>query len=63
MEMSWRKSSYSGNGGPDCVELARLSNAVIGTRDSTNPDGPKHAFTVAEMAALFEAIRKGDYDL
>ncbi|GLZ07769.1 hypothetical protein Acsp03_52350 [Actinomadura sp. NBRC 104412] len=36
----WRKSSYSGTqGGSDCVELARLGEAV-GIRDSKDPHGP-----------------------
>ncbi|WP_131740330.1 DUF397 domain-containing protein [Actinomadura roseirufa] len=60
--MKWRKSSQSTSNGENCVELARVVNGVA-TRDSTDPDGPKQAFTVAEMAALFEAIRQGDYDL
>ncbi|TDD65111.1 DUF397 domain-containing protein [Actinomadura rubrisoli] len=60
--MKWRKSSHSTSNGENCVELARITNGVA-TRDSTDPDGPKHAFNVAEMAALFEAIRQGDYDL
>jgi Domain of unknown function (DUF397) len=37
----WRKSSYSGTqSGSNCVELARIGEAV-GIRDSKNPEGPK----------------------
>lgn len=30
----WRKSSYSGNGGSDCVEAGHISSAVL-VRDTT----------------------------
>ncbi|MGC0330694.1 hypothetical protein RKD23_003684 [Streptomyces sp. SAI-170] len=32
----WRKSSYSGNTGGDCVEVADLPSAIA-VRDSKNP--------------------------
>ncbi len=35
---SWRKSSYSGNNGGNCVEAGSVPGAVF-VRDSTNPDG------------------------
>ncbi|WP_432034008.1 DUF397 domain-containing protein [Streptomyces antibioticus] len=40
MESSvWRKSSYSGDQGGDCVEVADTPTAVA-VRDSKNPAGP-----------------------
>jgi hypothetical protein len=42
MELSnatWRKSSYSGSNGGDCVELADAAGAVA-VRDSKDPHGP-----------------------
>lgn len=35
----WRKSSYSGNGGGDCVEVGRIRDgiAVRDTKDRTGP--------------------------
>lgn len=33
--IEWRKSSYSGGGNTNCVEVARFSRAV-GVRDSKN---------------------------
>ena len=36
--MTWRKSSYS-NGQADCVEIARIAEAVA-VRDSKNTSGP-----------------------
>jgi hypothetical protein len=35
--MSWRKSSFSGGNGGDCVEVASTLGAL---RDSKNPAGP-----------------------
>ncbi|MGF0171964.1 DUF397 domain-containing protein [Streptomyces sp. Marseille-Q5077] len=35
----WRKSSYSGDQGGDCVEVGE-TQAVIAIRDSKNPAGP-----------------------
>ncbi|WP_209643389.1 DUF397 domain-containing protein [Kibdelosporangium banguiense] len=38
-QTSWRKSSYSGTSGSDCVEVAWRSPQVL-VRDSKNPAGP-----------------------
>ncbi|WP_405440403.1 DUF397 domain-containing protein [Streptomyces avidinii] len=61
--MLWRKSSYSGNTGGDCVECAPLGTAAwrkasysgttggdgqVAVRDSKNPGGP--VFTVTAEA-------------
>ena len=40
---NWRKSSRSGNGGGNCVEVAFVPTAVA-VRDSKNPTGPALAF-------------------
>ncbi|MEV0280021.1 DUF397 domain-containing protein [Streptomyces sp. NPDC050610] len=38
---TWVKSSYSGNNGGDCVEVARGAGfPVVPVRDSKNPQGP-----------------------
>src|SRR5262249_40036313 len=36
----WRKSSYGGNGGSNCVEVARNLDGIVAVRDSKNRDGP-----------------------
>ena len=53
----WRKSSYSGNNGGACVEVARNLPAVA-VRDSKDPHGPALVFTRADWAA-FTALLKG----
>jgi hypothetical protein len=43
----WRKSSYSGNTGGECIEVAQLPT-LIAIRDSKNPE--VGAFTVSPAA-------------
>ncbi|MDL4772742.1 MULTISPECIES: DUF397 domain-containing protein [Thermomonosporaceae] len=58
----WRKSSRSGQGGQDCVEVADLSS-IVAVRDSKNPDGPKLALGRAAFTSLIATIRTGAHDL
>ncbi|WP_369266428.1 DUF397 domain-containing protein [Streptomyces harbinensis] len=37
---TWFKSSYSGDNGGDCVEVARCPGTAVHIRDSKNPAGP-----------------------
>jgi hypothetical protein len=48
--LNWRKSSYSGNNGGQCVEVA-VHGAVL-VRDSKNPHGPVLEITT-EMWRMF----------
>jgi hypothetical protein len=45
----WRKSSYSGDTGGECVEVAARSQEMR-VRDSKNPAGPRLAFPVGAWA-------------
>ncbi|MCP9953857.1 DUF397 domain-containing protein [Actinomadura madurae] len=58
---SWRKSSFSGSEGGNCVEVAGVAS-VVAVRDSTDPDGPRLAFGRAAFGALARDIRAGRYD-
>ena len=53
----WRKSSYSGNGGGDCVEVASSLPGVVAVRDSKNPDGPILTFSRDEWASFITRLR------
>jgi len=44
IEHGWRKSSYSGNGGGDCVEVGQIQD-VITVRDTKDHTGPMLQFT------------------
>jgi hypothetical protein len=59
----WRKSSYSGNGGATCVEVARNLPAVVAVRDSTDPDGPALVFAPDAWKTFTGRIKAGDLDL
>lgn len=50
---SWRKSSYSGGGSGDCVEIA-VGAEIVGVRDSKNTDGPTLAFTAASWRRFLQ---------
>ncbi|MGW0374621.1 DUF397 domain-containing protein [Streptomyces coeruleorubidus] len=45
--LTWIKSSYSGNDGPDCVEVAisPAHHPTVHIRDSKNKDAARLAFT------------------
>ncbi|MCP9952992.1 DUF397 domain-containing protein [Actinomadura madurae] len=54
---AWRKSSYTGPNGGDCVELT--SNAgVVAVRDSKDPEGPKLLVTRRAFAALLSGLKR-----
>lgn len=59
----WRKSSYSGDNGGACVEVARNLPGLVAVRDSKNPDGPVLAFTPRQWRSFAAAVRDGDHDL
>ncbi|TYK51515.1 DUF397 domain-containing protein [Actinomadura decatromicini] len=57
----WRKSSYSGHEGGNCVEVADLAR-VIGVRDSKDPNGPKLALSPSAWSAFTAEIKSGAHD-
>jgi hypothetical protein len=54
--VSWRKSSYSGGNGGNCIQVAGLPG-TIAVRDSKDPDGPALLFTAAEWAAFTARVK------
>ncbi|MFD9791225.1 DUF397 domain-containing protein [Streptomyces sp. NPDC059070] len=53
----WRKSSYSGDQGGDCIEVARLPHGrAAAVRDSKNPDGPAILLGRAAFAAFLRTV-------
>ena len=57
IESRWRKSSYSGNGGANCVEVASGRPGVVAVRDSKNPDGPVLSFSPNEWVRFISRLR------
>jgi hypothetical protein len=52
----WRKSSYSGKGGANCVETGNAPGVVL-VRDTTNRDGGMLAFTAEAWAKFTASLR------
>ncbi|MGW7495126.1 DUF397 domain-containing protein [Streptomyces luteogriseus] len=40
MGIQWRKSTYSGDQGGQCLEVAETPEDAVAIRDSKNPAGP-----------------------
>jgi hypothetical protein len=59
----WRKSSYSGNGGPTCVEVARNLPEIVAVRDSKDAAGPSLTVPSAAWHSFVNAVTSGDFDL
>ncbi|MCX4684296.1 DUF397 domain-containing protein [Kitasatospora purpeofusca] len=58
--VSWRKSSYSGNGG-NCVEIAPDFVRVLPVRDSKDPEGPALVFPSDAWSAFVAAVQAGEF--
>lgn len=54
--LNWRKASYSGSGGGNCVEVASSALVVL-VRDTTSRDGGTLAFTTAAWAQFTASLR------
>jgi hypothetical protein len=51
-----RTSSYSGDNGGTCVEVA-TTVAAVAVRDSNHPDGPQLAFPAATWQAFTNQLK------
>jgi hypothetical protein len=54
--MAWRKSSYSGSNGGNCIEVAATTRAVA-VRDSKDPEGTRFTFTAATWTAFTDQLK------
>ncbi|MFI9271694.1 DUF397 domain-containing protein [Kitasatospora sp. NPDC052896] len=52
----WRKSSFSGGDGGNCVEVADGVPGVIPVRDSKDPDGPALIFPATSWQAFVTGV-------
>ena len=55
MESNWRKSSYSGDNGGECVEVASAQAVLV--RDTTDRNGPVLTFTADAWRSFTATIR------
>jgi uncharacterized protein DUF397 len=54
---SWRKSTYSGNGGSDCVEVGHAARVVL-VRDTKDRDGVTLSVPADVWRALTEELKR-----
>jgi hypothetical protein len=59
----WRKSSYSGSNGGNCVEIAQFPDTAVAVRDSKNPDGPRLVFAPDVWRGFVSGAKAGQFDL
>ncbi|MFE2096724.1 DUF397 domain-containing protein [Streptomyces sp. PTD9-10] len=57
-EYAWRKSSYSGGEGGNCLEVADGHPTLVPVRDSKAPQGPKLAFRAEAWSAFVEDLKR-----
>ncbi|MBC3844183.1 DUF397 domain-containing protein [Streptacidiphilus sp. 4-A2] len=60
----WYKSSYSGDNGGNCIEVApgHIPDAVP-VRDSKDPDGPALIFPATAFTAFVAAVKAGEFPI
>jgi hypothetical protein len=58
----WRKSSYSGANGGNCVEVALSLPSVVAVRDSKDRTGSVLVFTRDGWQQFTAAVRDGEFD-
>ncbi|HUZ22331.1 MAG TPA: DUF397 domain-containing protein [Streptosporangiaceae bacterium] len=63
IDLRWRKSSFSGNGGGNCVEVGQAADGTILVRDTKDRGGAAHRYTPAEWRAFVAGVRNGEFDL
>lgn len=54
-DVTWRKSSYSGSNGGNCIEVAAAS--AVAVRDSKDPGGPELAFPAVAWTAFARQLK------
>ena len=59
----WRTSTYSGDNGGGCVEVARNLPGVVAVRDSKDRTGPVLTFSPVGWEAFAAGLKSGELDL
>jgi hypothetical protein len=61
--LRWRKSSYTGNGGANCVEVARGLAGAVAVRDSKDADGSVLVFAPDDWRTFMVSMKAGEFAL
>jgi hypothetical protein len=59
LSAQWRKSTYSGGNGGDCVEVAGSIPRAVAVRDSKDPGGPTLITSPAAWEAFTASVKAG----
>jgi hypothetical protein len=61
--VEWAKSSYSGDGGANCVEWAPTyaPTGIVPVRDSKVSDGPALTFVPSAWSSFVTAVRQAEF--
>ncbi len=60
VDLRWRKSSYSGQGGGNCVEVASHGGMVLVRDSKDRGHGPVHRYTAAGWRAFLAGLRAAE---
>ncbi|WP_308170045.1 DUF397 domain-containing protein [Acrocarpospora catenulata] len=58
----WRKSSFSGGSGGDCLEVAPLTGGRVGLRDTESPEQPPFVVSASVWDAFVKGAKAGEFD-
>lgn len=58
IDTSWRKASYSGNGGGSCVEVGNGHQRLVMIRDTKLSDSPVLAFSADEWRRFLADVKR-----
>jgi Domain of unknown function (DUF397) len=56
IKKGWRKSSYSGNGGGDCVEVTHIRGGIV-VRDTKDRTGPMLGFAPETWRSFTDRVK------
>ncbi|MBV9450971.1 MAG: DUF397 domain-containing protein [Streptosporangiaceae bacterium] len=59
----WRKSSFSGGNGGNCVEVAGRDGVILVRDTKAHGHGPVHRYTPAGWRAFVAGVRAGEFAL
>ncbi|WP_200871995.1 DUF397 domain-containing protein [Actinomadura welshii] len=54
--VTWRKSSWTGSQGNDCVEIGLVQH-MVAVRDSKDPEGPVITFEARAWSAFLSTLK------
>jgi hypothetical protein len=59
MSATWRKSSYSGSGGGECIEVGTIASTVLVRDTKDHGHGPVLAFAPRAWEAFAAKVKQG----